>query len=66
MTFLAGSQARKREDVRVARSDPLALDPYSPMFPPRAPQGNGADPLGLDPYSPTLTAWPQLWPTRRR
>lgn len=53
-------------DAPVPRADPLALDPYSPIFPPRAAQGNGAHPLALDPYGPTLTAWPQLWPTRRR
>jgi len=34
------------------REDPLALDPYSPIFVTRAPEWNGPEPLALDPYSP--------------
>jgi hypothetical protein len=44
--------ARPREDAQAALADPLALDPYSPMFVTRAPEWNGPDELALDPYSP--------------
>ena len=32
----------------------LALDPYSPTFPTRAPEWNDPNPLAVDPYSPIL------------
>jgi hypothetical protein len=44
----------KREDARVPRADLLAFDPYSPIFPTRAPERSESDPLALDPYSPIL------------
>jgi len=52
----AGSPPRPVEDARVARSDPLALDPYSPIFPIRRREWNDPDPVALDPYSPILPA----------
>jgi len=39
--------------------DPLALDPYSPSFPTRAPDPKDRKPLALDPYGPIT---PQLAP----
>jgi hypothetical protein len=34
------------------QDDPLALDPYSPIFVAREPEWNGPQQLALDPYSP--------------
>jgi hypothetical protein len=50
------SQTLKREDATVPPADPLALNPYSPIFPARAPEEKDSDPLALDPYSPTFPA----------
>jgi hypothetical protein len=49
-----GHRTRTREDARVPRPDPLALDPYSPIFPARAPEWDDPDPLALNPYSPIV------------
>jgi hypothetical protein len=45
---------KPREDARAPQADPLALDPYSPVFVTRAPEWNGPEPLALDPYSPIV------------
>lgn len=44
-----------QEGADFRRADPLALDPYSPIPPTRAPERDDADPLALSPYSPMLT-----------
>jgi hypothetical protein len=48
--------ARTRERARASRADLLAFDPYSPIFPTRAPESKDSDPLTFDPYSPVVPA----------
>jgi hypothetical protein len=46
-------------------ADRLALDPYSPTVPPRAPEWNDPHPLALNPYSPTVATHPAASPFPR-
>ena len=51
-THTAMTESRTPADAPVPRADPLALDPYGPIYPTHAPRWNDPDPLALDPYGP--------------
>lgn len=46
---IVGPQAPKRKDPGVLLADPLALDPYSPILPARAPADRCVPARRLDP-----------------